>query len=117
MKLSEVVHILDATLLVGAGQRDIEVFKGGASDMLSAILAGGSQQSLLLTGLLSTQVIRTAIIADVAAVVFVNARQPAPEIVRQAREGGLPLLSTPYAMFVACGRLYQRGLTGLDGTR
>lgn len=117
MTLSEIVHILDATLITGKEQLETEILKGGASDLMSDILKALSEGSVLLTGLISIQVVKTAMVAGVGAVVFVRGKQPPPDIVELARAGGIPLLSTPYSMFVSCGRLHGCGLTGLDGRK
>jgi hypothetical protein len=34
-----------------------------------------------------------------------------------AEAQGLPLISSPYSMFVSCGRLHAANLMGLDGKR
>lgn len=117
MLLSDVVHILEATVLTGDDRLGINILKGGSSDLMSDILAGMSEGSILLTGLMSVQVIRTAIVAGVGAVVFVRGKMPPPEIIDLASKDGIPLLSSPYSMFVSSGRLYAHGLTGLDGRR
>ena len=49
-------------------EKDIETC--GASDLMSDILAGLSEGSILLTGLTTVQVIRTAMVAGVGAVIF-----------------------------------------------
>ena len=84
---------------------------------MSDILNKVSENSLLLTGLTTIQVIRTAIVADVGAVVFVRKKNPPQEVIDMAEAQGLPLISSPYSMFVSCGRLYACNLTGLDGKR
>jgi len=117
MKLSEVVQVLDATLFTGEDKLNIEVLKGGASDLMSDILAGLSEGSILLTGLITIHVVRTAMVAGVEAVVFVRGKKPPREVIEQAKISGIPLLSSPYSMFVSCGRLHAHGLTGLDGRR
>ena len=61
--------------------------------------------------------IRTSIISDVEAVVLVRGKQPAQEMIDLAKSEGIVLMSTPFSMFVACGRLYNNGMTGLDGSR
>jgi hypothetical protein len=76
-----------------------------------------SEDSLLLTGLTTIQVIRTAIVGGVGAVVFVRKKNPPQEVIDMAKAQGLPLISSPYSMFVSCGRLHACNLTGLDGQR
>ena len=69
---------------------------------------------VVLSGLNNLQVIRTAIIAGVAALVLVRGKEPDQEMVSEARSHGLPVLSTPFTMFTACGRLFKQGLRGID---
>jgi predicted transcriptional regulator len=117
MKLSEIVQKLEATVLVGADRLDLEISRCGASDLMSDILAGYSDGSLLLTGLATVQAVRTASVAGIGAVVFVRGKMPSPEVIDLAAAQGLPLISCPYSMFVTCGRLHACQLTGLDGKR
>jgi len=44
----------------------------------------------------------------------VRGKEPDPEMVAEARLHGLPVLSTPFTMFTACGRLFNQGLRGID---
>jgi len=117
MKLSEIVKALDAKILNGVDHLDKEIKTCGASDLMSDILAGLSEGSILLTGLTTIQVIRTAMVAGVGAVIFVRGKIPPQDVVDLAREHELPLISSPYSMFVSCGRLHACNLTGLDGRR
>ncbi len=117
MRLSEIVDALDATLLVGEDKLDKDITRGGGADLMSDILAAVSEDSILLTGLTTIQVIRTAMVADVGAVVFVRGKKPPQEVIDMAKAQGLPLISSPYSMFVSCGRLHACNLTGLDGRR
>ena len=57
---------------------------------------------------------RTAVITGVAALVLVRGKEPDAEMVAEARLHGLPVLSTPFTMFTACGRLFSHGLRGVD---
>ena len=117
MKLSEIVAALEATVLTGTNHLDKEITTCGASDLMSDILAGLSEGSILLTGLTTVQVIRTATVAGVGAVVFVRGKRPPQEVIDLAGAQDLPLISSPYSMFVSCGRLHACSLTGLDGRR
>ena len=117
MKLSNIIEALDGKLLTGDGFLEKEIITCGASDLMSDILAGLSEGCILLTGLTTVQVIRTAMVADVGAVVFVRGKIPPAEVIELAEENKLPLISSPYSMFVSCGRLHACELTGLDGRR
>ena len=117
MKLSEIIEVLDGKLLTGDGFLEKDITTCGASDLMSDILAGLSEGCVMLTGLTTVQAIRTAMVADVAAVVFVRGKTPPAAVVELAEENQLPLISSPYSMFVSCGRLHACELTGLDGKR
>ena len=117
MKLSEIINALDASVLTGKNQLEKEITRCGASDLMSDILAGLSEGCILLTGLTTVQVIRTAMVAGVGAVVFVRGKKPPQEVISLAGAQDLPLISSPYSMFVSCGRLHACNLTGLDGNR
>ena len=114
LKLKDIKHLLRAQVYVGEDKLEMPVKAGAASDLMSDMLTGRNSDAVLLTGLCNVQVIRTSIIAGVVAVVLVRGKQPTEEIITQAREHGLPLLSTPFTMFTSCGRLFSKGLRGVD---
>ncbi len=116
MKLSEIKKILQATVLVGEDLPDKTVVGGGAADLMDDVLSAVVEDAILLTGLTTEEVVHTAEIAGVGAVVFVRGKKPEESILEQAREQQLPLMMTHYSLFVACGRLYINGLRGLDGS-
>ncbi|MDD6032270.1 MAG: hypothetical protein PUC47_02125, partial [Oscillospiraceae bacterium] len=75
MTVRDVARILNATVLSGEDQLDIEVHDACGSDMMSDVLAFVKDQSVLLTGLVNPQVIRTAEMMDIICVVFVRGKQ------------------------------------------
>jgi len=114
MKLSEIKEILKATVVVGEEKLDISIKAGAGSDLMSDLLRGQTEEVVLLSGLNTLQVIRTAVIAGVSAVVLVRDKTPDQAMIDQAREHGMPLLTTPFTMFTACGRLFRQGLRGVE---
>lgn len=115
MKLGQVVEVLECEVVVGREDpafSDIEVEVGCGADLMSDVLAFIKPASILLTGLSTAQVVRTAVVADIRAIVYVRNKRPDQKAVDLAREGKIPLLCTPLLMFEACGRLYARGLRG-----
>jgi predicted transcriptional regulator len=112
MTLAEVKEILKAEVITGSNNLQMEIKMGCGSDLMSDVLAFTKAESLLLTGLTNTQVVRTAEIADIVAVCFVRGKKPDEETVRLAKSKGLPLLMTQLPMFESCGQLYKKGLIG-----
>ncbi len=81
---------------------------------MSDVLAFIKADSLLITGLVNPQVVRTAEMVEIAAICFVRGKQPQNETIKLANEKEIPLLATTIPMYEACGRLHKRGLHGYD---
>ena len=90
-----------------------EVTHAQGSDLMSDALAFSQPGALLVTGLVNSQIIRTADLAGMLGVVFVRGKRPGQAMIQMAGEAGLPLLSTRRGMFDACGALCQGGLRGM----
>jgi len=105
LTLADVRDLLGAEVLNG-DDLSIRVTRVGAADLLSDVLATSKSGTLLLTGLVSAQVIRTAVIADLCGVVFVRGKKPGDDILELARESKVPVLCTTLKLFDAAGRLY-----------
>lgn len=112
MKIRELLEVLEGTLLLDNHGLDEEIPKGGAADLMSDVLAFGTEGMVLLTGLTNPQTIRTAEMAGIDVVVFVRDKTPPPETLELARDSGITLVGTAYTMYEACGRLYAAGLPG-----
>ena len=110
MQLSEIKTILDAKVLSGEEHLDREVQAACGSDLMSDVLAYVKNQSVLLTGLLNPQVIRTAEMMDMCCVIIVRGKTPDDNLIKLAGDKEIVLMTTNYAMYPACGRLYSRGL-------
>jgi hypothetical protein len=116
MKLYEIKDTLKAKVLVGENLLDQTVVGGGAADLMDDVLAAAAEGAVLLTGLTTEQVLRTAKIAGVKAIVFVRGKTPDDKLLALAASYELPVLQTRDSLFVACGRLYMNGMRGLDGS-
>lgn len=112
MDLRSVLAVLEAEMCSRQPDWTMEIKHGCGADLMSDVLAYSRPGSLLMTGLTHPQVVRTAEMAGVAAIVFVRAKQPPEETILLGEETGIPLLTTRYTMFDACGRLYKAGLPG-----
>ena len=111
MRLHDVVYTLHGTVLTRIYDPDLEIYSGGAADLMSDVLAFTTDgNSLLLSGLTNQQVVRTAEMANIAAIVFVRGKRPPPVTIELADELGIPLVSCHHSMYEACGLLYGAGL-------
>jgi len=112
MLVRDIKDILKADVLCGEEKMDTEVRTACGADMMSDVLAFVKEQSVLLTGLVNPQVVRTAEMMDMHCIVFVRGKEPDTSILDLAVERGIILMKTPYRMFTACGLLYDNGLRG-----
>ena len=112
MRLAQVIKEMDAEVLCGMEWLDREAKSACGADLMSDVLAFTKEQSLLLTGLTNIQVIRTAEMSDLVAILFVRGKRPGPEVIALAKSMQIPLLSTSRPMYEACGILYKGGLAG-----
>ncbi len=116
MLLSDVQSILSAQILAGETKmKEMEIHTACGCDLMSDVLAFVKDQTLLLTGLLNSQVIRTAEMMDIVAICFVRGKMPPEEVVTLAKEKNIVLLATEYPLYTACGMLYEKGLGGRAG--
>ena len=114
MKICEGKEVLNAELLCGDELLENEVSYAFGSDLMSDVLAFVKGKTLLLTGLTNQQVVRTAEMADLSAIVFVRGKKPGEDIVQLATEKDIALLLTRDTMYTASGKLYSNGLEGVS---
>jgi len=112
MTVSELIDVLSGKVLVENIGEDEEIPRGGAADLMSDVLAFGTEGMVLMTGLTNPQVVRTAEMAGISVIVFVRDKTPPQETLEMAGDAGMTLISTGYTMYEACGRLYAAGLPG-----
>ena len=111
MTIREIARILDASWVCCEDCADNDVRHAFASDMMSDVLAHVVEDTMMLTGLINSQSVRTAEMLDAPCLVFVRGKEPHKDAVQRAEVIGLPTLVTQYSMFEACGLLYAAGLT------
>ncbi len=113
MTIGDMVQILHAKVLCGEEKLDKMVSTACCSDLMSDVLAFVNEKTVLITGLSNPQVIRTADMLDLKCLVFARGKIPSDEMLTQANEQGLAIISTMETAFTACGLLYAAGLRGV----
>ena len=114
MKIKELIDLINGRLLNEGADLDVEVKGGFAADLMSDVLASIQPEEVLITGLCNPQVIRTAIMADIAAIVLVRGKTATLETIELAREEKIPFISTSYGMYQVCGKLFSAGLPSYE---
>jgi predicted transcriptional regulator len=112
VQLRHVASVLTCEILSGQDRMNLEIQFCFAADLMSDVLASAPHGALLVTGLASSQMVHTADVADLAAIVLVAGKRPENEALALARRRKLPLLLSGLSMFEACSLLSQHGLRG-----
>lgn len=114
MKLNKLVQMINGTVLTDNQLEDKEIAGAMGADLMSDVLSSIKPEAVLLTGLCNPQVVRTALIADIHAIVFIRGKNPAQETIDLANEENIPLITTALGLYDACGTLFQAGLPSFE---
>jgi len=112
MDLQQVLAIIDGKVISQGADLSMQMAMACGADLMSDVLVFTHDGTLLMTGLTNPQVVRTAEMAGIRAIVFVRGKYPPPETISLAKEKAIPLLASRYTMYETCGRLYEAGLPG-----
>ena len=112
MTIGEVKEILEANVLIGGERMNEPVATACGSDLMSDVLAFVKDNAVLITGLINPHVVRTCEMLDITCIVFSRGKLPSLEILEEAEECGITVMSTQMTTYTACGELYLHGLPG-----
>ena len=113
MTIRDMVNVLQARVLCGEERLDTRVHTACCSDLMSDVLAFVNEKTVLITGLTNPHVLRTADMLDLKCLVYARGKVPGEELLAQAQEQGLVVITTRETAFTACGLLYGAGLRGV----
>ena len=114
MKLRDIIEILEAEAHAPQNKHlDVDIFTARASDLMSEILADDTVPDILLTRLCNSQVVRTASVFGIKAVVVVRIRNLHQKIIDLAKEENIIIMATKGSLFTSCGKLYANGVRGV----
>ena len=101
-------------MLLGEDKLDQEVHTACGSDLMSDVLAFVKDKTVLITGLTNVHVMRTAEMLDIHCVVFARGKLPPEEVLEEAEELGIVVLSTAHTTYTTCGLMYEAGIRGTN---
>ncbi|MCX8070003.1 MAG: DRTGG domain-containing protein [Thermodesulfovibrionales bacterium] len=110
MKLSEIIKIVSGKLITKGIGESLEIVSVCGTEMMSDALRNAVKGALLITSLNQPQVIRTAEIADIPAVLIVLGKPISNEMIIMAQQKEIAIITTNYSLFTSCGLLYQNGI-------
>ncbi len=110
--LRDICTLLSGQIVCGDQRADQKVTSACGCDLMSDVLAFTRPGSVLLTGLTNSQVIRTAEMLDLKAIVFVRDKRPDEQTIEMANSMQMVIILSPCPLYESCGRLYKAGLMG-----
>ncbi len=110
MKVREILPIIDARALTGETAMDREVLSGYACDLLSWVMAHGSDSMAWVTVQTHMNVIAVATLHDMSCVIIPEGAQADAEVVAKAAEEGIAILVSGLSAFEISGKLFAAGI-------
>ncbi len=110
MQLSKIIELVGGTIVINGGVEAVDITSVCGADLLSNVLRYGKKGALLVTCLNQAQVIRSAEISDIPAVLLALGGIPEKDMLSLAREKNIALITTLLPMYTTCGILYAAGL-------
>ncbi len=92
MKIHELARIIEARLAVPSTGKNSDVTRVFGANTMSDLIANSAADTILVTTLSNTQLVRVAELMDVPGICLVDGREPDAQLAARARETGTALL-------------------------
>ncbi len=110
MQVGNIAELLKAKVLTPELDLSAEVNHAFASDLMSDVLTGDYNKTILITGLSNLQSIRTAEMSDISEVLIGRNKEVSQEMIELAHENDIVLLQSSYSLYKISGILYEAGI-------
>ncbi|WP_353894279.1 DRTGG domain-containing protein [Proteinivorax hydrogeniformans] len=110
MNLKKVSQLVGGKVIAGEEFLNREIKAAYGADLLSDVLAFTESGTLLLTGLVNSQVVRTAEMLDLCGIVVVRGKEVEGDTLKLAKECNMTIIVTDKTMFESCGILFHHGV-------
>jgi hypothetical protein len=95
MDLSVLAKRIGACLILSSGSETADVKAIHAADTMSSLIANASPDTLLVTSLNNSQLVRVVELMDAPGLCLVGGAQPSAELMDRAREAGASIVVSP----------------------
>ena len=110
MPIGNIAELLKAKILTPELNLQAEVDYAFTSDLMSDVLTGDYDKTVLITGLSNLQAIRTAEMSDIREVIIGRNKVVSREMIELARDNDIVLLQSSYSLYKISGILYDSGV-------
>ncbi len=112
MKLSHIIEKLDLKVQNLSANLHVDVTGGYISDLLSDVMAHAKKGDIWITLQIHQNTVAVATLKELAGIILINGKQPAPETVKKAEEEGVPILTSESTAFELICELCKLGVSG-----
>ena len=103
MRLHELTERIEARILTRSAGAEAEVRRAYAGDRMSDLLNKASGETLVVSHLSSSHLLRVAKLMDAPAVCLLDGKTPAQALVAEADRQGTVIMVSPHNMEKTCG--------------
>jgi hypothetical protein len=107
MILRDLVERLHLTVITGQERLDRPVTGGYVGDLLSDVIANGRSDSLWVTMHTHENIVAVAVLKDLAGIIIVQGRQPAPQTLLKATQEKVVVMMSDRPAFETVGELFS----------
>lgn len=106
MVVRELAEYIGGKIVTGDSEHRVK--SAFASDLMSDVLTMDEEDLVLITGLCTQQVIRTAEMSDIETIIFARGKTITQDIIDLAKDHDITLISSQLSVFKLCGMLYTK---------
>lgn len=110
MKVKDIMPIIEAKALTGETAMEREVKCGYSCDLLSWVMAHGSEGMAWVTVQTHMNVVAVATLHDMSCVIIPEGAQADEEVVAKAAEEGVAVLVSELSTYEISGKLFAAGI-------
>ena len=110
MKVEELAQKLSLEVRTAAGKLNTEVTGGYASDLLSWVMAKAQAGNVWITIQAHPNIVAVASLIGLSGIIIAEGVAPEPATCEKAEQEGIPILTTPLAVYVLAGKMFELGV-------
>lgn len=112
MKLKEILRQIDGRLLYDNEEAEEREYSYAvATDLMSNVMLGNVDDSILITSLVNPQVIRASEMMNISSIIITGDKPVQDTMIELAQNRNIALATTELPTFTVCGKLHNLGIT------
>ena len=112
MKLNEIVAKLELRVQNQTANLKVEITGGYVSDLLSDVMANAKKGNIWITLQIHQNIVAVAVLKELAGIIIINGKQPAPETINKAEQENVTILTTQLSAYDLICQLCKLGISG-----